>query len=244
MEKTLQSERLPVRTWLLPAASLYILTLVAQLANLLYLSSNQGQSFSEILIPSLLFLSLLTLPSLWVGFTLGRKLNLGIINQGARAGEGTLFAIASGLLLGAALLGLRWLLLSYLPSELPEYGFRGPIGGLLVSLGAAVGEEVWFRFGLMTLLLYVCTKLIKKEQLPPKIAVIVILLVAFGFGLAHLPQLLSYDAGSTFAIYATILGNVAVGSLYGWCFWRYGLLSAIAAHFSLDVVLHVLPALF
>jgi hypothetical protein len=235
------------RAWLMPALSLYVVTLIAQLANQSYLVFDQGESFLDVLLPSIVFLSVLTLPSLYIGFNLGRKLNLGIINHNsgnyASSSNGISFSIWWGLLLGAFLLALRWVLQPYLPAEIPDYGFRGLIGGFLVSIGAAIGEEVWFRFGMMTLLLYVYTKFSKRPKLSNGAAIIVILLVAFGFGLAHLPQLLSFGAGTSFAVWATILGNVAVGSLYGWCFWRYGLLSAITAHFSLDVVLHVVPAL-
>lgn len=247
LKTTLQSEHSPAPSWMLTAISLLFLTVVTQLANQFYLSFNQGQPFSEVIIPSLIFLSVLTVPALWIGITLGGPLGLGIFNLPPLPRRdrhvGVVFAIFGGLLLGATLLVLRWVLLPYLPAELPDYGFRGAIGGLLVSLGAAVGEEVWFRFGLMTLLLFICAKLRQAKPLSDNIALGVILFVSFAFGLAHLPQLLSYEAGTPFAIYATVLGNIAVGSLYGWCYWRFGLFSAITAHFSVDIVLHVLPAL-
>lgn len=132
----------------------------------------------------------------------------------------------------------------YLPAEIPAYGFRGPIGGLLVSIGAGIGEEVWFRFGLMTLLLYVLGKLKGSLSLSDRSVLLVILLDSVLFGLVHIPQLMSYGAGSNFAIWATMLGNIAVSTLYGWCYWRYGLISAIFAHISLDIALHMLPAYF
>ena len=237
---------------IITAAVLFLVTLMAQLANQWYLAAKNHASISEFLLPSLIFLSVLTLPSIWIGVALGSKLGLGIIqNQPPLAthsqDSGIGFSIATGLLLGAFLLILRWILTPYLPAEIPEYGFRGPIGGLLVSLGAAIGEEVWFRFGLMTLLLFITKKLFElkedsSKQLSNKSAMMVILIVAFGFGLAHLPQLNSFGAGTHFAIWATILGNVAVSTLFGWCYWRYGLLASITAHFSVDIVLHVLPA--
>lgn len=234
-------------SWLKPTFVLYIITLASQLANQFYLAFEKDESFIDILLPSVIFLSVLTLPSLFIGFNLGRKLNLGIINfnndKGISSSNGITFSIWWGLLLGVFMLTLRWILEPYLPSEIPEYGFRGPISGFLLSIGAAIGEEVWFRFGLMTLILYGYTKLSKNTNISNTVAIAIILLVSFGFGLAHLPQLLSFGADTSFAIWATILGNVAVGALYGWCFWRYGLLSAIIAHFSLDIVLHVLPGL-
>jgi len=62
--------------------------------------------------------------------------------------------------------------------------------------------------------------------------------------LAHLPQLASYGAAAPIAVGATIAGNVIVGILYGWCYWRMGLAAAVTAHFAVDVVLHVLTAAF
>lgn len=152
--------------------------------------------------------------------------------------------MVSSIALGSVLLLLRYLLADYLPPELPEYGFRGVTGGLLVSIGAAIGEEVWFRFGLLTLLFYGYAKFSKTTQLSAFAGLSIITLVAVLFGAAHLPSLVSYNGATSFAVSATILGNVAVGILYGWSYWRYGLLMAITAHFSLDIVLHVIPALF
>lgn len=71
----------------------------------------------------------------------------------------------------------------------------------------------------------------------------IIVITSLGFGMAHWPQLVSYGAGSPVAMAGTLFGNGVVGILYGWCFWRRSLLAAMVAHFSVDVVLHVLPAL-
>lgn len=42
---------------------------------------------------------------------------------------------------------------------------------------------------------------------------------------------------------ATMPGNTLVGIVCGWLFWQRGLIAAIVAHFSIDFVLHVLPAI-
>jgi hypothetical protein len=43
---------------------------------------------------------------------------------------------------------------------------------------------------------------------------------------------------------AWVLGaNGLVGVVFGWLYWRYGLLAAMIAHFSADVVLHTLAPL-
>ena len=57
-----------------------------------------------------------------------------------------------------------------------------------------------------------------------------------------LPQLVASGAGSPFATGGTVLGNIAVGTLYGWCYWKRSLIAAMAAHFAVDFMIHVLPA--
>lgn len=219
---------------------LYLLTIVSQLANIVYEAYVNQSAILPLLLPSILFLTLLTVPALIIGFRLGPEIRL----KHPETKNAFIFTLVSSVSLGVLLLLLRWALLPYLPENIPEYGFRGFIGGTLVSIGAAVGEEVWFRFGLMTLVLWLVKKTFKLDLISNRFALSVIIIIAFLFGLAHLPQLSAVGADTMFAIWATILGNIAVGVLYGWCFWRYGLYYAIIAHFSLDIVLHALPALF
>ncbi|MFT6268642.1 MAG: hypothetical protein ACJAVV_001457 [Alphaproteobacteria bacterium] len=228
---------------------LYVLTIVAQLANIAYESHINQSDFISQLLPSLVFLTVLTTPALLIGLLLGREIGIGpFYNQNpisnSELKNAVLFALISGVLLGLFLLMLRWALLPYLPDGIPQFGFRGVMGGILVSLGASIGEEIWFRFGLMTLALWLTKKIFKLNSLDDKHAFIVIVVVGLLFGLAHLPQLASFNADTPFAVWATILGNVAVSILYGWCFWRFGLVCAIVAHFSVDIVLHGLPAFF
>jgi hypothetical protein len=232
---------------------LYLVTVVAQLVSLAFGRTNPEQSFISIALPSLFFLSLVTLPACWVGIILGRQMNMSppLLWSALSRQEGAAqklwpaigLATVVGLLFGAALVILRWVCQPYLPDELPTLGHRGVVGGLAVSFGAAVAEEVWFRFGLMTLLVWFVTR-IKGPSLPSAGQVwSVILLSSISFGIAHLPQLISYGAASIYAITATMLGNIMVGTLYGWLYWQRGLFAAIIAHFSVDLMLHVFPAI-
>ncbi|MDC0602390.1 CPBP family intramembrane metalloprotease [Aliiglaciecola sp.] len=228
---------------------LYFATIAAQLGNLAYQAQEKEFSFLSQLVPSVLFLSVLTIPALLVGLLLGPKVGIAAFDNRpsvnrAQFKQAIVFTIVSSILLGSALLVLRWMLLAYLPAEIPEYGFRGFAGGTVVSISAAVGEEVWFRFGLMTLALWAAQKFVNNRSLTIKHVLPIIVGIGVLFGLAHLPQLASFGADTQFAVWATILGNISVSILFGWCFWRYGLVYAILAHFSLDMVLHALPALF
>ncbi|MCB1055436.1 MAG: CPBP family intramembrane metalloprotease [Acidobacteria bacterium] len=234
------------------ATVLFLLTLAAQLFSLAFGRVDAARSFSSIVLPSAVFLSVLTVPSVWLGLVLGQRIGLGAPRFAgmlsgergslAKAGRDAGLAGGLGVALGAVLLLVRYLSQPYLPPEIPAYGFRGALGGLAVSVGAAVAEEVWFRLGLMTLLVWVVMKLRGHDTVRPVVAWTILVGTAVAFGMAHLPQLLSYGAGSPFAIGGTVLGNTAVGILYGWCYWRRSLFAAMVAHLSVDVVLHVLPA--
>ena len=224
---------------------LYVVTLFAQYAYIAYERYQTGESILPTVLPSLLFLSLLTVPAILIGLHFGPKMGIGLVNnKETHLKPGLAFAITMAIVLGILLLTLRWFLAPYLPSELPEYGFRGPIGGFLVSIGAAIGEEVWFRFGLMTLLLFGLLKITGKQQINGLQFWTVVLVVSLGFGLAHLPSLSAAGAADSAGIWGTILGNVATSILFSWCFWRYGLFAAITAHFVQDIMLHCIPAFF
>ena len=239
----------PGRTTLFPVLLLFTLTLSAQLVSLGFGRLDAEQRFSEIVLPSLLFLSVLTLPACYFGVVLGRKMGLGVTQfdrllsrePGAAQTLKEDLALAGGLgfLVGGALLILRVFTEPFLPPEVPQLGFRGVLGGLAVSLGAAVAEEVWFRLGLMTLLVWGVTRLKGARTPSPAVLWSVILLSAFAFAAAHVPQLIAYGAGSPVGIAGTLFGNVLVGTLFGWLYWRRGLWAAMVAHFSVDLMLHV-----
>jgi hypothetical protein len=236
-----------------PLVIVFAATIVAQLVSLAFGRVDMEGGFTEVVLPSIVFLSVLTLPLAGAGITLGRAIGLGTPTIHAlwarepgalaRLWRDAAGAAVPGLVLGTGLLALRAFTASYLPPELPAFGHRGVIGGLAVSAGAAVAEEVWFRLGLMTLLAWCIVRLAGHQRMRPAVAWSAILTVAIAFGAAHLPQLMAYGAGSPFAIAGTVLGNVLVGTLYGWYYWQRSLVAAMSAHFSVDLVLHVMPAL-
>ena len=234
-------------------STLLVMTLVAQLVSLYFGRIDSSQDFSAIILPSLFVLTVVTLPACVVGAMLGRNLGNGFSQLHLlMSGEpGIHFQpqkddfrpLLLGFSLGAVLLLLRYATQSYLPSEIPALGYRGAVGGLAVSFGAAIGEEVWFRFGLMTLLVWIATRVTRHSEPTNTIVWGVIFVAAICFAIAHVPQLIAYGAGNVVGVSATLLGNIAVGLLYGWLYWQRGLIAAIVAHFAVDLILHVLSAL-
>ena len=69
------------------------------------------------------------------------------------------------------------------------------------------------------------------------------ILAAVVFGIAHLPAMALIIPLTPLVITRTILLNGVGGVIFGWLYWKRGLESAMVAHFSADIVLHVLLAL-
>ena len=232
-----------------PLLSLLLATLASQLASLAY---NSEHPFVTILLPSTVAICVITLPLATLGLLLGRDVGLGAPLLSAlwerRSGSGrqllrdASIAVGLGLIVGLFLLLLRFALEPYLPSELPALGHRGAVGGLLVSISAAIAEEVWLRLGVMTILAWLVVRLRAASGLDSSSAWAAIALAAFAFAIIHLPQLAAAGAADSAGVLGTILGNTLVGVLFGWLYWQRSLMAAIIAHFAVDVVLHVLPA--
>lgn len=240
----------PRHTFTLPLLVLSSLTLFTQLASVAYTAE---QEFSVIFLPSTAALLLITLPLAALGLYLGSPIGLGtplltaLLSRckgaGRQLGKDAVLAVSLGLAVGVFLWVLRIASEPYLPPSMPELGHRGAMGGLLVSISAAVGEEVWLRLGVMTILAWSILRLSGHTVLRPTVAWAAITGSAVIFSLIHLPQLAAAGAATTIGITATIFGNTLVGTVFGWLFWQRSLIAAVLAHFSVDVVLHVFPAL-
>lgn len=109
----------------------------------------------------------------------------------------------------------------------------------LVSLSAGITEEIMFRLGLMSLIVTVLLFIRQAEEPSNKIVWISILISAVFFGLIHLPLSKNFVALTPFTISVTMIGNLITGSVFGWIFWKRGLLVAILSHTIFDLVFHV-----
>jgi hypothetical protein len=112
----------------------------------------------------------------------------------------------------------------------------------LRCLSAALTEEIVFRFGLMTLFAWVIGSLVKKPVVRVPSLWAGNLLAAFLFASGHFPQLTFQRYGWSLLI-PFALFSTSVGTIMGWLYMRYGLVSAMAAHFAGDLVVYVIPRL-
>jgi membrane protease YdiL (CAAX protease family) len=112
---------------------------------------------------------------------------------------------------------------------------------LLAPFDGAIAEEVLFRLFLMTLFVWISTKFKKKaDGSPTTVGVwISIVLSAILFGLGHIGITAALTAITLTVILRAVILNGVVAIIYGWLYWKKGLESAMIAHFSTDIVLHV-----
>jgi hypothetical protein len=237
-------------------AVLWVLTLATQIGGLFYRMAGApepGQSLLRTFLVSSAFLSAITVPAAVIGLRLSRQIGaLGAPLLGAllerhpgaweRLKREATLAVPVGLGLGVVMLLLRFALEQYLPPGTPALGSMGVIGGLLASIGAAVGEEIWSRLAVMTILAWLILRFRNGSVLTPGMAWSANVLAALVFGMMHLPSVAQNDAFTPFAAAGTIFGNTVVGTFYGWLYWKRSLVAAMIGHFSVDVVLHVFTA--
>ena len=116
------------------------------------------------------------------------------------------------------------------------------LNGLLASFYGGIAEELLLRLFLMTLLVWIVTRL--RKAAPGGAAYwTAIVLAALLFGAGHLPAAQHIWGLDTAVVLRTVGLNAVVGVACGWLFWRRGLEMAGLAHFSADIVLHVLAPL-
>lgn len=188
---------------------------------------------------------------IFVGLKLGRRLGLGTpILAGLVAGKGlgsswrrsVLSGLIVGVVVGVVLLGLVLLLVPLLP-KLPfvaaaqvEIWKR-----MLVCFYGGIYEELLMRFFLVTLIAWIAGKVFKEngDVLTSRAFWIANILVAILFGLGHLPSAALVMPITPLVVAAALSLNGIAGIAFGLLYRKYGLESAMVAHFTADFVLYV-----
>ncbi len=138
---------------------------------------------------------------------------------------------------------------SGVPGRLAELAtsYPGWWRGLLASVDAGIDEELFYRYFLLSLVVWLLGRIRKGGGLS-RGASIWIAIVATGllFGWAHIDDVIGTDRYSALNLVAILVLNGGIGMVLGWIYWKYGLESAMFTHFLIDA-LHfaaLLPALF
>jgi len=203
------------------------------------------QDIPPVLISSLIIGVVLIYLGLWVSARaqLGAPLLAGFFTKEAtekrlKVGD-ILQSIAISSVAAIVLLGLFKLQRAYLPVDeimaRPAKSFY-----ILVSFSAGITEEIIFRLGLMSLIVAGVQFLKRSEFRSGKTIWFSIIISGLFFGLIHLPLSKNFVELTPFTVGVTMVGNLITGSIFGWIFWKRGLLVAILCHIISDLVFHVL----
>jgi membrane protease YdiL (CAAX protease family) len=117
--------------------------------------------------------------------------------------------------------------------------------GFLASFYGGIAEEIQLRLLVMSFLAWLGRFISKTQEGKPANGVFWIanILAAVLFGLGHLPATATILPLTPLVVSRAILLNGIGGVIFGWLYWKHGLEAAMIAHFSADIVLHVLLAL-
>ncbi|HEV8130237.1 MAG TPA: CPBP family glutamic-type intramembrane protease [Acidobacteriota bacterium] len=156
--------------------------------------------------------------------------------------QGLPLAIAVGFGTGVAIAVLHLALRRMTPA-----GSKSPAGfkiweRLLAALSAGIREELWFRFGLMTCVVWGAVHIVPTTGDNPAILWSANLLVALGFGVAHLDQARALHGLTASYVAFILLLNGFASLAFGWVYWRQGLLAAIVTHSCTDLILQTLAS--
>jgi membrane protease YdiL (CAAX protease family) len=147
---------------------------------------------------------------------------------------------------GGVLAGILIIILSLLFTDLSTTFLNAEKGvavwkGFLASFYGGFAEEVVFRLFLMSLLVWISSKFFKtKEGHPTNVSIwIAIIISTVIFGLGHLGITGSLTAITPMVVIRAVLLN-GVSIIFALLYWKKGLEAAMIAHFSADIVIHVL----
>jgi hypothetical protein len=103
-------------------------------------------------------------------------------------------------------------------------------------LYGGITEEILLRFGLMTLIIWVSSKMLKGTK--SAVYWIGIVMAAVIFAIGHFPAVYGVIENPGIILLTYILiGNTAGGLIFGWLYWKKGLESAFIAHIFIHIVL-------
>jgi hypothetical protein len=184
-----------------------------------------------------------------IGVWLGKKVGLGsglreLVSGTPGCWKRVRLGLVPGTLVGLTLGAIGLIGQNVVPKDalIPELNNPNTLERLLRCLSAALTEEIAFRFGLMTFLVWIIRLMAKRPAIHTPSLWIGNLLSALVFAAAHFPQLELQRYGLSLLI-PFVVSSSSTGMIMGWLYMRYSLVSAIAAHLVTDLVIYVIPRL-
>jgi membrane protease YdiL (CAAX protease family) len=242
--------RFPRRTaaWLL-VASVVGSVLVVPFSTALMKQSKDGPKLPDAFYPAVMafevgFETLIAAAAIGVGLGMGPRTGLGrLLPKHGRLGRAVALGSALGAGLGALFVAAGLLLEPYMHIE-QDIKIPPPMVCLIASIGAGIREEVWLRLGFMTFLAWLGALATRRSPAGPGVVWTANVVAALLFGAIHLPQAATLLGLTGPLVAYVLLGNGIPGVVWGWLYWRKGLIAAMASHAVADIVMKVIfPAL-
>ncbi len=138
---------------------------------------------------------------------------------------------------------------SGVPGRLAELAaiYPGWWRGLLASVDAGIAEELFYRYLLLSLVVWLLGWIRKGGGLSRRTSIwIAIVATGLLFGWAHIDDVFGTGRHSAFNLVAIVVLSGGAGMALGWMYWKHGLESAMLTHFLADALYWaaLLPALF
>jgi hypothetical protein len=187
-------------------------------------------------------------PASAIGVWLGRKVGLGprllseLVSKAPGGWERLRANLNTSMIVGFTM-GVLGLSQYLIPQGALGPGLQNPTAFeyTLRSLSAALTEEILFRLGLMTFFVWAIRSIVRKPAFHVPSLWIGNALAALLFAGAHLPHMLTFGTPGWSILIPLVTVSSLAGIIMGWLYMRDGLISAIVAHFIVDVVVYVLP---
>ena len=178
--------------------------------------------------------------SVAVGTALFDKINLKVpvissLLKIKQENSGTIFkqqlkyGISLGLLAGAAIMVIAYIYGMFIQEELKAMENQMELTLAARFLYGGITEELLLRFGFMTLVVWITSKLTKRLDNTTYWIGIVLSTVLFAVG--HFPVVYAAIPNPTLLLLSyELIGNSVGGLIFGWLYWKKGLEAAIIAH--------------
>ncbi|MBZ0300342.1 MAG: CPBP family intramembrane metalloprotease [Anaerolineae bacterium] len=215
--------------------------------------ANVPMSRPKLIAVSLLNSAVLMTVAVFVGLLAAQAVGLGApVIEAALSGQPLLPALAAvplAIVLGVLSTSLVVLLemrvfRPHLPQALQQVDQNMALWKrLLASFYGGISEEILLRWFVMSGVVWLGSRLTGGVATDAMFW-FAIVFAAVLFGLGHLPATARLTPLTPLILTRAILLNGLVGIATGYLFWHYGIEAAMIAHFSGDIVLHVLTPMF
>jgi membrane protease YdiL (CAAX protease family) len=190
--------------------------------------------------------------AIFAGLFLGKKVGLGapflegwLNSEPIKEWFGPVLKISIilGVFVGICLFFLDRVAFAFFIEPITAFQAKPPLWQrILVSFYGGINEEIGMRLFLMTVIVWISSKIRKTTMgLPSDFGFwTAIILISVVFGLGHLPMTARFQQITALVVFRAVLLNGIAGVVFGWLYWKKGLESAMIAHFLTDIVLHVI----